>query len=226
MCRWAWNLASLTSNYRKTTGGKSKFMTRRRVSVAIGLSCVAILSAAARSDPSVVGSDRKLAIRLLRFMPASSRGDFVYVDPANGKIIYESARVSERKLTPTVVAPVIIVEQLVNAASSVRQTRSYPPVGGGGGTYIRHYSAQGVNAASGYATVPCNARLSGGDHGFMYFNAYSQSSSGSVIDAGLEIYPGNIPHPFINEGGYLYSGWTDENSIPGTAESTLACSTV
>lgn len=163
-------------------------------------------------DPSVTGSDRKLAIRLLRFMPASSRGDFVYVDPANGKIISNRPELAKGiRLHRQSLLRASSSGNVVNAASSVRQTRSYPPVGGGGGSYIRHYSAQGVNAASGYATVPCDARLSGGDHGFMYFNAYSQNSSGSVIDAGLEIYPGNIPHPFINEGGYLYSGWTDEN---------------
>jgi hypothetical protein len=165
-------------------------------------------------DPAVTGTDRQLAIRLLRLMPANMRGDFVYVDPASQKIVsnrpelVKGIRLHQRPLLHP--SP---QGDTKNAMSVARQTRSYPPVGGSGGPYIRHYSAQGVNAAAGYATVPCDARLSGGDHGFMYFNAYSQNSGGSVVDAGLEVYPGNIPHPFINEAGrgYLYSGWTDEN---------------
>jgi hypothetical protein len=165
-------------------------------------------------DPAVMGSDRQLAIRFLRFMPANMRGDFVYVDPATQKVfsnrpeLVKGIRLQNRPLLHATGTP-----NTPGTGSSVRQTRSYPPVGGSGGPYIRHYSAQGVNAASGYATVPCDARLSGGDHGFMYFNAYSPNSGGSVVDAGLEVYPGNVPYPFINEAGhgYLYSGWTDEN---------------
>jgi hypothetical protein len=68
-----------------------------------------------------------------------------------------------------------------------------------------------------YATVPCDINLTSGDSGYMYFNAYSATSSGSLEDAGLWVQPGHSPAysiPFVNlgpsRGGYWYYNWTDE----------------
>jgi hypothetical protein len=160
-------------------------------------------------DPQVIGDDRKLAIRLLRMMPANLRGDFIYYDGkrllSNRPELTHGIRFSNSIQPMPTRSP---------DSQSPRATLSYPPTTGTGGPWIRHYSAQGVNAAVGYATFPCDSQLLGNDSGFMYFNSYTASSSGSVMDAGLWIHPGNSATPFINRGsygGYLYAGWTDEN---------------
>jgi hypothetical protein len=159
-------------------------------------------------DPQVVGRDRILAIRLLKLMPPSSRGDFTYVDGSHVLSNRLSLKNGIRFARPTDPQA-----QLVRTITgSGRTTSSYPPTGGSGGPFIRNYSAQGVNAGLGYATVPCDSAMSGGDNGFMYFNAYTANSSGSIVDAGLSIDTAINAHPFINsQGNYIYSGWTDEN---------------
>lgn len=65
----------------------------------------------------------------------------------------------------------------------------YPPAtDDGSGIFIRDYSAQGINAAWGIATPPCDAYLYGSnDTGNMYFSGWSGSSGvlGSQTDAGI-----------------------------------------
>ena len=170
---------------------------------------------AAFVDPGVVGTDRALAIRLLELMPPGMRGDFLYVD---GKHV-----VSNRLSLAGGVRfarPGDPQQLLRGLDSNVRHEQSYPPLGGSGGPYLRHYSAQGVNAGYGYATVPCDSAFAGSDNGFMYFNAYTADSSGSVVDAGLAIgygVGGTIQaHPFINnQGTYTRDGQT--RTTPGHA---------
>ena len=165
-------------------------------------------------DPQVAGADRQLAIRLLKIMPPSLRGDFVYVDGM--KVL--SNRV---ELTSGIrfVKPGDPQTQLPSrgAASGVRKQLNYPPLGGLGGPYLRNYSAQGVNAAIGYATVPCDSILSGADNGFMYFNSYTADSSGSIVDAGLSVDAALRVHPFINEGAPLYTAGRAKRTILGRA---------
>jgi hypothetical protein len=163
---------------------------------------------AAFVDPEVGGTDRKLAIKLLELMPAGSRGDFVYVDGTHVLSNRVALTYGIRFAKPG--DPQAQLSRV--SASGARHPLAYPPTGGSGGPYLRNYSAQGVNAAVAYATIPCDSAMSGADNGFMYFNAYTAGSTGSVVDAGLAIDATIKAHAFINnQGSYLYSGWTDEN---------------
>jgi hypothetical protein len=160
-------------------------------------------------DPQVQGDDRRLAIKLLKLMPVNKRGDFTYV--SGMKVLSNRVELArnllflpkgDRRLPPD------------SASARARRQFSYPPAGGSGGPYIRHYSTQGANAAIGYASVPCNSNLGYLDNGFMYFNSYTSTSSGSIMDAGLEVNSNLQANAFINlgsYGGYLYHGWTNLN---------------
>ena len=140
-------------------------------------------------------------------MPAGMRGDFVYVDGQRIVSNRVALKSGIRFAKPS--DPQSMLRQITQQRRGIA---SYPPTGGSGGPYIRNYSAQGVNAALGYATIPCDSAFSGGDNGFMYFNSYTADSSGSVLDAGLSVDATITAHAFINnQGTYLYSGWTDEN---------------
>lgn len=164
-------------------------------------------------DPPIAGEDRKIAVRMMRLMPPNKRGDFIYIGPT-GHII--SNRSSWRDSLKVKRQTEVRNEMRLEAATRNIHTMSYPPSGGSGGPYIRNYSKQGVTAAYGYATIPCQAILDSNDHGFMYFNSYSAGSSGSVVDGGLEVYPNTsgpvVAHPFLNVAGrgYQYQGWTNE----------------
>ncbi len=168
-------------------------------------------------DPDIQGADRRLAVHLLKLMPANKRGDFTYVrnnsilsnrtDLARGVVFLKAG---DPRLPAAAPSP--------RLPGSSRRPLDYPPSGGSGGPYIRHYSAQGVNAALGYATPPCNSNIGYGDNGDMYFNSYTGTSAGSIVDAGVYVDGGLRAHPFINEGsygGYNYTGWTNYyNSWP------------
>jgi hypothetical protein len=194
-------------------------------------------------DPQIIGSDRRLAIWFLRLMPANKRGDFVYVQP-NGRVFSNrlgvafSVRFENRHL------PRVFPSRSYRGLSqrpSVQAQRyrgdsrafgvrpdSYPPSGGSGGAYIRTYSAQGINAAYGYAVPPCDVALQSGESGNMYFNAYN-SSGGDVVDAGIgtninqatnvQNNPG-LSVSFINTGGgnYLSSGWSFQSTTYACGE--------
>lgn len=166
-------------------------------------------------DAQVQGVDRQVAISLLRLMPSGMRGDFVYIRK-DGTIL--SNRLVLRSMAKRVHwAP---LGRTALKPQNVRIPMMYPPTGGSGGAYIREYSQQGVNAAYGYATLPCDGTFTqAGESGNMYFNAYSATSSGSVVDAGItvnstaNVAPGytqaQTAAPFVFAPGY--GGWD-----PGT----------
>jgi hypothetical protein len=168
-------------------------------------------------DSSIVGVDRKTALTYLKLMPKNMRGDFTYVDYTTGKVLSNRA-----DLISTIKFKSGAVNASQSAAnrvmSSTRQAMSYPPNFGSGGSFIRNYSEQGETAMYGYATPPCDISLaSSNDSGNMYFNAYSGSSSGSIVDGGLS--QGSFPNSsqtvnaFVNiaGSGFLFSGWTNES---------------
>jgi hypothetical protein len=165
----------------------------------------------------VTGADRTLALKLLEIMPANLRGDFVYV---NGTHIV-SNRVALKggvHFAKPGDALYSLRSTEARGQSARRATLSYPPTGGSGGPYIRNYSAQGVNAGSGYATLACDSSLTNGDEGYTYFNSYNATSSGSLVDAGLAVSQFNgsgplVANAFINDEGtaVFYGPWTDEN---------------
>jgi hypothetical protein len=170
-------------------------------------------------DKAVTGSDRQRALKYLKLMPKNLRGDFVYVDVSNGKILSNRTDlVSKVKLRAA--GKATAQERALAAVGQTRRPMSYPPTGGAStGLYIRWYSPQGMNALWGYATPPCDAQFNNpsADTGYMYFNAYSGNSQtgGSVVDAGVAqgLYPHNSQtlNAYINvTGNFLYSGWTNE----------------
>jgi len=168
-------------------------------------------------DHSIVGADRKMAIDFLRMMPKNMRGDFVYVDPAVGKILSNRVDlVGNIKFTDLSSSK---QQSLNRTMSSTRHAMSYPPEFGNGGPFIRNYSYQGENALYGYATPPCDTNIPSRDSAGMYFNAYSGNSGGSVLDAGLAQglapYDNQTLNAFINiagaGNGYLFHGWTNLN---------------
>ncbi len=168
-------------------------------------------------DPEVTGHDRIQSLEFMRMMPANKRGDFVYVN-REGKVLSNRVALAQKvrfyqdgdSHLPLTVARY--------RQGATRTTRAYPPIGGSGGPYIRHYSAQGVNAAIGYAAFPCDTALQGGDSAFMYFNSYTANPGGSITDAGLTTAAafGNRPQPFIkffDELRNRYYGWSSSDNI-------------
>lgn len=174
-------------------------------------------------DPQVSGAERQFAIYLLKLMPPPMRGDFVYVDPnhhilSNRIALGAGIRFEVRRhgVRPLQSGKMVQSRLLLSHAF---HRYAYPPTGFPGGSGIRTYSVQGINAALGYATPPCDVNLVGyaptGDAGDMYFNAYPPDGSGSVVDAGISANSTNsIPKssvtPFINPdpGG---GTWSNQN---------------
>ncbi|MHB8356193.1 MAG: hypothetical protein ACYDDQ_05845 [Vulcanimicrobiaceae bacterium] len=159
-------------------------------------------------DASIVGAARQRAIYLLEFMPPGMRGDFVEIH-ADGTVT------SNRADLPAMVHFILNAAPLTKARASSAQTHlvtpmEYPPSSASGGLYIRNYSYQGINAAFGIATPPCDVQLpNSGDSGDMYFNAWSPNTVGSQTDAGVgsNEYPGRDStasdvFPFVNSAGW------------------------
>src|SRR5579864_9377781 len=102
------------------------------------------------------------------------RGDFIYVDK------HKRALSNRIALESMVNFDAPQLQQVSRRDSSINQPRrpaSYPPTGGSGGPYLRFYSYQGVNAAYGYASLPCDSVYNNGDNGNMYFNAYDSNGN-------------------------------------------------
>jgi hypothetical protein len=161
-------------------------------------------------DPTVTGSDRKLAHYFMALMPKGMRGDFVYIRNdgtllSNRPAALLGAHVglgSAPSITP-IASPGII------ASGRLRNESGAPPPGTGG-PYSRQYSANGVDAAYTYATFDCNDAelfntISGeNDTGTMYLGGFGNTGSG--IDAGLQYNSSGTIQPFFNSsqlGGYV-----------------------
>jgi hypothetical protein len=161
-------------------------------------------------DPSVTGSDRVLARQLLGVMPPGIRGDFVYIKGdgtmmSNRPSVLKGAKLNFRFGKPSSVA-----------TSDTRKTMAVvaPPATTNTGPYARQYSALGVNAAFGYATIDCNDDYlyesdngpSASDYGDMYVGGMGEpNGNGTGIDAGIQMSPLDSIQPFLNisaEGGY------------------------
>ena len=137
-------------------------------------------------DRGIEGTNRAIAIKLLRIMPPGMRGDFVYIQPNHHILSNRLGFESHVRFIPS--------KQARRRAASTPERGhamkpNWPPQGGIGGAYLRYYSNQGANAGYGYATLPCDSYYTRGggqgEAGNMYFNAYSPTSSGSIADAGI-----------------------------------------
>jgi hypothetical protein len=142
-------------------------------------------------DPQITGTDRTFAIFLLKVMPPGMRGDFVYVNPAGGILSNRLGVASSVRFLPQTryrQTKSARIPSLTHKQIQSINPNSYPPNAFPGGAGIRYYSVQGINAAEGFASPPCDVSLFGspgaGDSGNMYFNAYD-SNGNDVIDAGL-----------------------------------------
>lgn len=170
-------------------------------------------------DPAIIGPDRALAIKLLEIMPPQMRGDFVYVDKNRRVLSNRLSLESEVHFIKSVTQSSVSRQAGYRSSATIRPM-SYPPLSCSGGPCLRFYSYQGVNAAYGYASFPCDSVYKNGDDGNMYFNAYD-SNGNDVVDAGIGqgVFPNNsqTENAFINVGGYYqyqswngYTGWTNE----------------
>ncbi len=157
-------------------------------------------------DSAIQGAQRMQAISFLKLMPPGMRGDFVSINK-------DGSVTSNRAEFPH------LVEFRRGARPVAQDTRpapmAYPPTGGSGGPYLRNYSMQGINAAYGYATPPCDVQLQPGESGNMYFNSYSATSSGSITDAGIGAnetsrFSSSSVVPFVNAAG---EGWDPGNWV-------------
>lgn len=173
-------------------------------------------------DPQIKGRDRLLAIWFLSIMPPNMRGDFVSEQP-DGRILSNKVALAMtvriRPLNPTKVLRPLGKTRPAPFTNRVNPL-TYPHTGGSGGSWIRSESAQGVTAAFGYASFPCDSSYNSfDDTGNMYFNAYTAASSGSLVDAGLAAnYDKNLSstdaEAFIVSNGYVYSGWLGGSGVP------------
>lgn len=171
-------------------------------------------------DASIVGSARQRAITLLRLMPARMRGDFVEIHK-DGSVTSNRADLPAMvKFKPSPAKARVAPRSPVRAAAASVAPAAWPPTGGSGGPYIRLYSYQGINAAYGVATPPCDATLTAAhrDSGNMYFNAYDPNGSDQT-DAGIgaDEYPGHDPVPVTNVYSYVNrNGDWDPHEVSGT----------
>lgn len=151
-------------------------------------------------DPSVVGADRALAIRLMKIMPPTKRGDFIYFDTPQHIV-------SNRRDLAASVTTRPIAQPVQSAAAAKRSPRSYPPAPfAATGPYSRLYSKQGITGAIGYVSIPCNAQhLNGADEGYTYFE--SVDTLDHKTEGGLEHIPGGgggdgVIRPYFSNGTF------------------------
>jgi len=143
-------------------------------------------------DPQITGSDRVLALKLMRIMPKNQRGDFVYIRP-DGSVLSNRLAISALLQAQRVQIP-----QPSVASRTIQPRDLYPPAPfTGTGPYVEQYSVMGVTAFLGYVVAPClgaDATFFNKDGGYLYTGTQLYTGvqgTGSTIDAGLQYNPGD-----------------------------------
>ncbi|HTW82633.1 MAG TPA: hypothetical protein VMD91_01045 [Candidatus Sulfotelmatobacter sp.] len=168
-------------------------------------------------DGSITGSDRALAIRLMRLMPPAARGDFIYVDEVNDRIFSNNpalaARVTyhddlpplpshdpkylARKRKGTTFArpsgSAAVASKRSPLDMNYSNTCSPPQPFEGSGPYARLVSQCSFTGAIGFVDIECGySDMDIGDSGNTYFeviNGHSQNAQSS--EGGLTYYTDN-----------------------------------
>ena len=151
-------------------------------------------------DAGVVGKDREIARQLMKMMPSSKRGDFIYFDGPNHIVSNRSDLRANLTVQPA-------KPKQVAAAGQSRSTRGWPPAPfPGTGPYSRMYSKQGITGAVGYVSIACSAQqLNNGDEGYTYFE--SVDALDRKTEGGLEHIPGaggrdGVIRPYFSDGTF------------------------
>jgi hypothetical protein len=159
-------------------------------------------------DPGVVGPDRELARSLMKIMPASKRGDFVYFDSPQHIVSNRRDLATDLTVRP-------VVKAAIAPGAARRSTRGYPPAPfPGSGPYSRMYSKQGITGAIGYVSIPCGTQhLVSSDEGYTYFE--SVDTVDHKTEGGLEHQPGagggdGVIKPYFSTGSFqdLHNAFT------------------
>jgi hypothetical protein len=153
-------------------------------------------------DATVQGADRALAHKLMKYMPAGQRGDFVYLG-ADGRLVSNNPSILQHvKLTDKRVS--MTTDRAEKPASATRSTMSgyssscsppdppYPA----GGPYVRLVSKCGFAAGWGFVEVPPGDNyFVPGDAGHLYFEV--RGTSGSLTEGGFEVYSDASIAPYL-----------------------------
>jgi hypothetical protein len=174
-------------------------------------------------DSSVNGADRKLAKRLMRLMPPSMRGDFVYVD--GKRIISNNASLPKYVKFDAPRGPQVVARDAQSAARAPDAARrpmytannACGPAPSHSGPYIRYISKCKYAGAIGIVKIDCNSTggpymgAGGDDSGNAYFNVtkgYGRTQQASA-EGGL-VWLGDQPasdgtggiEPYVRYNGY------------------------
>ncbi len=150
-------------------------------------------------DRRVQGADRALARKLMKYMPANLRGDFVYVGADHRLITNNPAMLPYVKLTSV---PASGLASSSRTASTRRATLGYSsscsppdPANPAGGPYVRLVSRCGFAAGWGFVKVPQGTSyFASGDAGHLYFEV--RGTSGSLTEGGFEYYSDSSIAPY------------------------------
>jgi len=145
-------------------------------------------------DASITGDDRVLARRLMRLMPPSMRGDFIYYD--GRRVVSNNAALIPHafdlaSLTNKPAATETTPQKTFSSALS-GQRRTVQSVGScsppdpyaGSGPYVRMVSNCGFSGSFTIVNLPCgDTNLVNNDYGYMYLELRDQASN--LYEAGL-----------------------------------------
>jgi len=170
--------------------------------------------------PSVTGADRQLARKLMAFMPANQRGDFVYLDSTSGRLMSNNPallkyiKVSFGKPGPVGQRAAVSAHRgtTINQVRGARPMNSYgncspanpPPAPHG--AYVRDVSPCGFSAGWGFLNVECNTTFfnyPGQEAGYLYMEL--TGSSGSETEGGLQYNSDTSIAPWLNVNGNIES---------------------
>ncbi len=158
---------------------------------------------------SVVGSDRALARRLMRYMPPKLRGDFVYVGAGNHIVTnnpallpYVSINDGPRAKVTDETRPGEHPVRISNGSQRYKQDYSSScsppnPPGQPHGGYVRQVSKCGFTAGFTFLNSACgNFWFAPGDQGYLYWEV--QGRYGSLSEAGLQYNNDQNIQPYVS----------------------------
>ncbi len=168
-------------------------------------------------DPAVTGTDRLTAERIMSYMPANQRGDFVYMAP-DGHLIsnnpsllqYVTATNGYTKRPSTAAYP-------TSNVTPMYYTSSCSPPQSNSGAFIREVSVCGMTDGWAFVSVPCGyTSFATGDEGQLYFEL--RGNAGSLSEGGLQYNSDSSIQPYMRTIGYSSNGY--QQLLGGSQEYT------
>ena len=161
-------------------------------------------------DSSVTGADRTLARSLMRLMPPSERGDFVYLKPGNQILTNNLALLPYVKVTMSSATPATTsgvrpaAARQISSFGNTRKPKNYPscipqtpssPMG----ALAQMFSYCGFSAGFAFVQVPggyTNLEGPPNEAGYLYFEIFSANSATNTAEGGFEYDDDNHIHPY------------------------------